>query len=154
MSKAERGTKRTCASCGAKFYDLNKEPIVCPMCQAVFEVEQPKAKTKAAPVKAESKPEEPAKAEAKAPAQAQAEAEVAEPEAASSDGPEIVSLSDVAEEEATDEDADIADEVIDLDDDDDIPDADDDDTFLESDDEEGSNVADIIPAGPKAVDES
>ncbi|MBO0711819.1 MAG: TIGR02300 family protein, partial [Acetobacteraceae bacterium] len=33
MAKAELGTKRLCANCGAKFYDLNKDPIVCPKCQ-------------------------------------------------------------------------------------------------------------------------
>lgn len=37
-SKAERGTKRTCqnGSCGARFYDLNRDPITCPMCSSVF----------------------------------------------------------------------------------------------------------------------
>jgi uncharacterized protein (TIGR02300 family) len=41
MSKkaTERGTKRTCQSCEARFYDLNRDPIVCPMCQAVFAVD-------------------------------------------------------------------------------------------------------------------
>jgi len=35
VTKPELGTKRIC-SCGAKFYDLNKSPIVCPKCAAVF----------------------------------------------------------------------------------------------------------------------
>jgi uncharacterized protein (TIGR02300 family) len=26
------GTKRKCSSCAAKFYDLDKRPIVCPKC--------------------------------------------------------------------------------------------------------------------------
>lgn len=34
MTKAEWGTKRSCTTCGARFYDLNKEPIVCPKCGA------------------------------------------------------------------------------------------------------------------------
>ncbi|MBO0712763.1 MAG: TIGR02300 family protein, partial [Acetobacteraceae bacterium] len=38
MAKPELGTKRLCASCGAKFYDLNKDPIVCPKCGTVYEV--------------------------------------------------------------------------------------------------------------------
>ena len=38
MAKPELGTKRLCASCGAKFYDLNKDPIHCPKCGAVYEV--------------------------------------------------------------------------------------------------------------------
>lgn len=38
MAKPELGTKRLCAGCGAKFYDLNKDPIHCPKCGAVYEV--------------------------------------------------------------------------------------------------------------------
>jgi uncharacterized protein (TIGR02300 family) len=30
--KASWGTKRTCQSCSARFYDLNKSPIRCPKC--------------------------------------------------------------------------------------------------------------------------
>jgi len=37
-TKAERGTKRTCQNtgCGARFYDLNRDPIMCPMCSTVY----------------------------------------------------------------------------------------------------------------------
>jgi uncharacterized protein (TIGR02300 family) len=41
MSKnADRGTKRTCqnATCGARFYDLNRDPITCPICGTVYEI--------------------------------------------------------------------------------------------------------------------
>ena len=38
VAKPELGTKRLCAGCGAKFYDLNKDPIHCPKCGAVYEV--------------------------------------------------------------------------------------------------------------------
>ena len=38
MAKPELGTKRLCAGCGAKFYDLNKDPITCPKCGTVYEV--------------------------------------------------------------------------------------------------------------------
>jgi uncharacterized protein (TIGR02300 family) len=38
VANPELGTKRLCASCGAKFYDLNKVPIHCPKCRAVYEV--------------------------------------------------------------------------------------------------------------------
>ncbi len=38
MAKPELGTKRLCANCSAKFYDLNKSPIVCPKCNAVLEI--------------------------------------------------------------------------------------------------------------------
>lgn len=37
MAKPEWGTKRTCPSCGAKFYDLRRAPIHCPKCASVFE---------------------------------------------------------------------------------------------------------------------
>jgi uncharacterized protein (TIGR02300 family) len=30
--KAAWGAKRTCHGCGARFYDLNKDKIVCPKC--------------------------------------------------------------------------------------------------------------------------
>lgn len=39
MAKPEWGTKRTCLSCGAKFYDLLRSPILCPACGAEFDVE-------------------------------------------------------------------------------------------------------------------
>ncbi len=32
MVKASWGTKRTCQSCAARFYDLGKSPIKCPKC--------------------------------------------------------------------------------------------------------------------------
>jgi uncharacterized protein (TIGR02300 family) len=34
--KAELGTKRTCPSCAARFYDLMKHPITCPKCGQTF----------------------------------------------------------------------------------------------------------------------
>jgi hypothetical protein len=33
------GTKRQCESCGAKFYDLNRNPIECPKCDTLFDPE-------------------------------------------------------------------------------------------------------------------
>lgn len=37
-NKAARGTKRTCQSsdCGARFYDLGREPIICPVCSEKY----------------------------------------------------------------------------------------------------------------------
>jgi uncharacterized protein (TIGR02300 family) len=32
VAKPEWGIKRICLNCGARFYDLNREPIVCPAC--------------------------------------------------------------------------------------------------------------------------
>jgi uncharacterized protein (TIGR02300 family) len=57
VAKPELGIKRLCGNCGAKYYDLNKDPITCPKCSAVFEL---------APVAARSRPE-PVAAVAKAP---------------------------------------------------------------------------------------
>ena len=37
MAKVEWGKKRKCLNCNAKFYDLNKNPIVCPICNTVFD---------------------------------------------------------------------------------------------------------------------
>ena len=36
--KAARGTKRTCqnGSCGSRFYDLGRDPIVCPVCGSSY----------------------------------------------------------------------------------------------------------------------
>ena len=39
MAKAEWGLKRTCQSCGARFYDLSKDPISCPKCGAEYDPE-------------------------------------------------------------------------------------------------------------------
>jgi uncharacterized protein (TIGR02300 family) len=36
VSRAELGSKRLCGSCGTKFYDVLKNPIVCPRCSTVF----------------------------------------------------------------------------------------------------------------------
>lgn len=60
--KLEWGIKRTCQSCGVRFYDLRHDPIVCPKCEAVFDVEalqRPRRPRPAAPVVAEI-PVEPA----------------------------------------------------------------------------------------------
>ena len=37
MAKPDLGTKRQCMSCGAKYYDLGKDPATCPRCGAVFQ---------------------------------------------------------------------------------------------------------------------
>ncbi len=37
MARPELGTKRQCQSCGAKFYDMGKDPILCPKCGTVFQ---------------------------------------------------------------------------------------------------------------------
>jgi uncharacterized protein (TIGR02300 family) len=39
MVKAEWGTKRACPNCGARYYDLQHDPIICPKCGAAFDPE-------------------------------------------------------------------------------------------------------------------
>lgn len=37
MSKPEWGIKRTCQACDVSFYDLKKDPIICPKCLSVYD---------------------------------------------------------------------------------------------------------------------
>ena len=37
MAKPNWGLKRTCLSCGERFYDMKRDPIVCPTCEAVLD---------------------------------------------------------------------------------------------------------------------
>ena len=39
LAKPEWGTKRICQSCGSRFYDFGRSPVVCPNCGAVFDLE-------------------------------------------------------------------------------------------------------------------
>ena len=39
MAKAKLGTKRSCTSCGLRYYDLNKNPITCPSCNAELDLD-------------------------------------------------------------------------------------------------------------------
>ncbi len=132
MVKAELGTKRICPSCGSKFYDLLKSPIICPKCGVSFiaapllpskgEVPQPVAKPREVP-----KP---------APEDADETADV-----------ELVSLQDVDEgDDAEDETAAIAD--VDLGEEDEGAEGEEDSTFLVEDEEESSDVSGYLDSGP------
>lgn len=122
MAKPEWGLKRTCLGCGTRFYDMQRDPIVCPSCEAEFDplalVRPRRARAAAAA----------SQAKAKAAAAALPEAE--------------------AEEEVVEEGAiEIDDAAIELDDDDDddiIPDDDDDD----DDDVDVSEVVDKAKDDP------
>jgi uncharacterized protein (TIGR02300 family) len=37
LAKPEWGLKRTCLSCGTRFYDMQRNPIACPSCEAEFD---------------------------------------------------------------------------------------------------------------------
>ena len=39
MAIKERGVKRNCQSCGAAFYDLLNDPIICPKCGGEYDPE-------------------------------------------------------------------------------------------------------------------
>ncbi|ADE39492.1 TIGR02300 family protein [Candidatus Puniceispirillum marinum] len=39
MAKADLGIKRACLSCGMKFYDFKRTPIICPGCSTEFSIE-------------------------------------------------------------------------------------------------------------------
>lgn len=140
MAKPELGTKRVCQSCGAKFYDLSKDPITCPKCGAVYEIVVPTTRGRGAA----------AAAAAAAGAASRVEA------AARTEGAEVISLED-ADAEVTGTkskgviDPDLeADDVVDVDGDDE-----DDSTFLVTDEEEeGGDVSDIIGDGIDKEDEN
>jgi uncharacterized protein (TIGR02300 family) len=127
MSKPARGTKRVCPSCGARFYDLNRTPIVCPVCQSVYQVTPPPTRRgeRAQPVETR-KVEEP-----------EAEPPVLE-------GPEIISLEE-AEEGSSDVPAEEDEEIVDLGEDAaEIPAGDDENAFLEEEEEGGADVSGIV----------
>ena len=44
MTKPNLGKKRTCLSCETRFYDLNKNPAICPKCGEKFKKSVTKAK--------------------------------------------------------------------------------------------------------------
>lgn len=114
MEKEKRGTKRQCQECDVKFYDLNKDPIICPSCGEKFIV------ASEAPV--------PKPVKEKVADKVKDEGELS----SDSDAPEIISLDEVEEEENAGE------EIPDVDDVevDDSVNADQQDTFLEEDDED------------------
>ena len=39
MPKEEWGVKRVCPSCQVRFYDLQKDPLICPSCEHEFSLE-------------------------------------------------------------------------------------------------------------------
>lgn len=39
MAKAEWGLKRVCPGCNARYYDMKKNPPVCPSCGVVYDPE-------------------------------------------------------------------------------------------------------------------
>jgi uncharacterized protein (TIGR02300 family) len=94
VAKPELGTKRLCGGCGAKFYDLSKDPIVCPKCNTVFVVApttrpRPDAAPRAPVVEEEVAAPEVAEAEFVSLEEADKEAEGAKPAAGEGDDVEV-----------------------------------------------------------------
>jgi uncharacterized protein (TIGR02300 family) len=59
LAKPEWGTKRICPSCGTRYYDLLRDPIVCPKCSTPFDPEaflKARRARPAAPVEKELEP--------------------------------------------------------------------------------------------------
>lgn len=115
-TKAARGTKRTCQSseCNARFYDLGRDPIVCPICGTIYQIAS-------APLSSLIAIEEKGARKSK---QAELLAEK--------------SLGEDADVEVVADDA-----LVDIEDAEDIP-ADDDSTFLADEEEEGGDMSNII----------
>ncbi len=112
MASLERGTKRQCLYCGTKFYDLNKDPILCPNCGKAFAVIAAKPVVRVVP---ESKEEETVHVD----------------KAAVEAGAEVISL----DEAETEDDGDDIPDVEDVEVDDELG-GDDDDVFLEEDEDD------------------
>src|SRR3974390_3389494 len=124
-TKADRGTKRTCQNpeCGSPFYDLTRDPIVCPICSPESALAAASATLAGpAPSAAEKKP----RAGMKKPVYPVEG--IKPPDAPEAEGDEV--LADV--EEDTEPTA-----------------AEDDETFLEEEEEDGSDMSNII-GGPVA----
>ncbi len=124
-TKAERGTKRTCQNpeCGSRFYDLNRDPITCPICQSVYALSAAPAAIAAATPKA---------AEARKPVKKPVFQEpVGKADEADAVGDEALAVLEADEEPAAGEE---------------------DETFLEEEEEEGPDVSNII-GGPVAEGE-
>jgi uncharacterized protein (TIGR02300 family) len=138
VAKPELGTKRLCASCGAKFYDLNKDPIHCPKCGTVYEV---------APVVTRGRPDAAAAAPAPRPAPVE---EVATPEPQDA---EFVSLEEADAEAQGKKPAEAA-EAETGDDEVEMDESMDDATFIEEQEEEDADVTDIIGGDIENEEES
>ena len=114
VAKPELGSKHQCQNCGAKFFDLNRDPIVCPKCGTVFQGVPAAARAQPAAAKEEEADEVSTTADA-----------------------ELISLEDA---EAPEEKAAATiDEDVEVEDDDTAE-----DTFLEEEEEEDDDVSGLI----------
>ena len=136
MSKPELGVKRDCPDCGARFYDLNKEPAHCPKCDHEFVPEALLKPRRARKDDEESPSQTAAKGNDKETSLESAEKEKQAPKSKRQPG------LDEEDEDDDDELAVIGDIDVDLDDDDD---EDDDDSLLDDDDDDDMSA--IVKTG-------
>jgi uncharacterized protein (TIGR02300 family) len=115
VPKPELGTKRQCQHCGAKFFDLAKNPIVCPKCGTVYEVASMPARSSARGKAVEA--DEPEVEAAEAELVPLEEADAPEDEKVAAVLPDDVEIEDAAAE---------------------------DDTFLEEEEEDSDDVTTLI----------
>jgi len=115
----DRGTKRTCQNgdCGARFYDLNRSPVLCPICGSKYAIAH--SPTAAAAIAQEERAQRKMKKPEFEPVKAEAEGEAEVEEA----------LVDVETDEADDAGAEA------------------DETFLEEEEEDGNVSDIVGPAG-------
>lgn len=126
-TKSARGTKRTCQSneCGSRFYDLNNDPIACPICGTIYVIA-----SSPLPIETSSQPDKILK-------------KVKKPEIVA----EKILPEDVAQPEIEGEDV-----LVEIEEAVDIP-ADETETFLEEEEEEGGGDVTNIIGGPVAEGE-
>jgi uncharacterized protein (TIGR02300 family) len=56
VAKADLGSKQLCPNCGAKFYDLNRRPAICPKCETSFDPDDDTVKATKARLKTKVAP--------------------------------------------------------------------------------------------------
>lgn len=125
-AKKNLGFKRICTSCGTRYYDFAKRPIICPSCSAEFNPEY-RIRGRKGRISAEIKREE---------------EEVKKPQVVSNDEEaleedeelEVVSLEDVEEDDDADEEDEAPAKVVEEEEIEDLPDLEDDD--LDDDEED------------------
>jgi uncharacterized protein (TIGR02300 family) len=137
MTKPELGDKRDCPECGARFYDLNKEPAHCPKCGHEF---VPEALLKPRKTRAEEEgAERPAQDTAKPEQETSLQSADEEKKAPASKRRAALDEEENEEVDEDDELADIEDIEVDIDDEDD-------DNLLD-DDDDNDDVSSIVKGG-------
>ncbi len=138
MTNPELGTKRDCPECGARFYDLGKEPAECPKCGHEF-IPEALLKPRKARVADEEKPADGKEAE-----KPEAEVSLADADEESKQ-PQSNRKAGLDDEEDTAEDELAEFEDVELEDDDTEPD--DDTTILQNDDDDDDMAGLVGPTG-------